>query len=322
MYYPFLRGKQEELLALQELLEANRLSEKIIPIIEPYKLSSTFIKTLQLFCERKRKIYLVANPIVGQFEDDLSTELVGDETESEKKQIEKLISNQEKYNQIIAKEDIKFALYYKNDFPTYFSQTKGKILVLFTKDETLDDFIEKEYDKKERIEAVFVPSIEEIENVEINHVLFRDRFNKANKNADYPENEFFSKDHLLFSRYNCVGFSDYSIVGEKYDEGGFTPYAIAIHIVYANDKNALYINHFISDSNYSAKNPAGKFAEAADKLQLWSNCNPNIQSLGLSRLIECYQSNRYPGLGSLKRYSIMHHLEIVGNILDKKLSTF
>lgn len=315
MYYPFLRGKQEELLALQELLDANRLSEKIIPIMEPYRLSSTLIKTLQLFCERKRKIYLVANPIVGQFEDDMSTELVGDETEEEKKQIQKLISNQKKFNEIIENEEIKFALYYKNDFLTYVSQVKGEILVLFTQDETLDDFIEKGFDREGQIEAVFVPNIEEIENVEKNPVLFRDRFNKAAKNADYPEDEFFSKDHMLFSKYGCSGFSDYSIVGAKYDEGGFTPYAIAIHIVYPNEKNILYIKHFVSDSNYSMKNPAGKFAEAAKKLQLWSNCNPNIQSLGLTRLIDCYQSKRYPGLGSLKRYSIMHHLETVGNIL-------
>lgn len=317
MYYPFLRGKQEELLALQELLKANRLSAKIIPIIEPYRLSSTLIKTLQLFCEQKRRIYLVGNPIIGQFEDDLSTELVGDETEEEKKQIEKIISNQEKYNTIIKNEDIKFALYYKNDFSTYFSQINDEILVLFTKDETLDDFIEKGYDQESKIEAVFVPNVEDIENVERNPVLFRDRFIKAVKNADYPKEEFFSKDHLLFSRYGCLGFSDYSIVGEKFDEGGFTPYAIAIHIVYPNDRNILYIKHFISDSNYSAKNPAGKFAEAARKMQLWSNNNPNIQSLGLLRLVEYYQSNRYPGLGSLKRYSIMHHLEIVGNILGK-----
>lgn len=41
MYFPYLRGKQEELLALQELLNNDRLSEKIIPVIEPVKMSST-----------------------------------------------------------------------------------------------------------------------------------------------------------------------------------------------------------------------------------------------------------------------------------------
>ena len=49
MYFPYLRGKQEELLALQELLNNERLSKKIVPVIEPVKLSSTFINTLQLF---------------------------------------------------------------------------------------------------------------------------------------------------------------------------------------------------------------------------------------------------------------------------------
>lgn len=55
MYYPFLRGRQNELLALQELLKNSKLSENIVPIIEPVKMSPTLLKTLRLFEERDRK---------------------------------------------------------------------------------------------------------------------------------------------------------------------------------------------------------------------------------------------------------------------------
>lgn len=44
MYFPYLRGRQFELIALRELLENGVLSDRIIPIIEPVKLSSTLIK--------------------------------------------------------------------------------------------------------------------------------------------------------------------------------------------------------------------------------------------------------------------------------------
>ena len=45
MYFPYLRGRQFELIALRELLEGKRISEKVIPIIEPVKPSSTLLKT-------------------------------------------------------------------------------------------------------------------------------------------------------------------------------------------------------------------------------------------------------------------------------------
>ena len=49
MYFPYLRGRQFELLALRELANQKLLGEHIIPIIEPVKLSSTLVNTLDVF---------------------------------------------------------------------------------------------------------------------------------------------------------------------------------------------------------------------------------------------------------------------------------
>lgn len=38
MYLPYLRGRQNELLALKELVNNDLIGDKIIPIIEPIKL--------------------------------------------------------------------------------------------------------------------------------------------------------------------------------------------------------------------------------------------------------------------------------------------
>lgn len=43
MYFPILRGRQFELLALRECVNQGLLSNKIIPIVEPVKVSSTTI---------------------------------------------------------------------------------------------------------------------------------------------------------------------------------------------------------------------------------------------------------------------------------------
>lgn len=61
MYFPYLKGRQYELLAIRELLSKNLLSKKIIPIIEPVKVSSTLLSTLETASSLKRKIAVICN---------------------------------------------------------------------------------------------------------------------------------------------------------------------------------------------------------------------------------------------------------------------
>ena len=42
MYFPYLRGRQYELLALRELAQDGLLGSHVIPVIEPLKITSTF----------------------------------------------------------------------------------------------------------------------------------------------------------------------------------------------------------------------------------------------------------------------------------------
>ena len=67
MYFPYLRGRQYELIALRELLDNKLIGNNIIPVIEPIKLSATLIKTIQLFNSKKNKIAIICNPQVGSF---------------------------------------------------------------------------------------------------------------------------------------------------------------------------------------------------------------------------------------------------------------
>ena len=151
-------------------------------------------------------------------------------------------------------------------------------------------------------------------------VLFEDNFNKRSRNIDYieHEDEFFSDSHLYFQNENYVGFADYSVVGEEFNESGFAPVAVAIHIVYFNEKKELRIHHFVSDSNDGIEDPGGKFGEALEKLVYWCEENNVQNTLGLQGFYDCYNSGKYPGLGTVKKYSIMHHLELVSNFLGGK----
>lgn len=53
MYFPYLRGRQYELLALRDLLNEDLLSPYVIPIIEPVKVASTILTTINAFNKKK-----------------------------------------------------------------------------------------------------------------------------------------------------------------------------------------------------------------------------------------------------------------------------
>ena len=70
MYFPYLRGRQFELIALRELVEKDVLSSRIIPIIEPVKLSSTLVKTIETYGVNNKQLAFITNPKVGSFNND------------------------------------------------------------------------------------------------------------------------------------------------------------------------------------------------------------------------------------------------------------
>ncbi|WP_052363763.1 sce7725 family protein [Geomicrobium sp. JCM 19037] len=71
MYYPVLRGRQYDLIALRELQKLKLLSDKIIPIIEPIKISNTLISTVNEFDLKKRSLIIIINPMVGSLMGEL-----------------------------------------------------------------------------------------------------------------------------------------------------------------------------------------------------------------------------------------------------------
>lgn len=65
MYFTYFRGRQYDLLALNELAQMNLISSNIVPVIEPVKISPTLKSTLKAFEVVNASIALVLNPNVG-----------------------------------------------------------------------------------------------------------------------------------------------------------------------------------------------------------------------------------------------------------------
>lgn len=292
MYFPYLRGRQFELVALRELLELELISDRIIPIVEPVKNTPSLSKTLKVYSDINRKILLIQNPKVGSYSRN---------------------------------NDLDGSGIYNNDYiiNTYFltSKNNDKIpnsienSIILENPDDIDSYQEKFIDNFPYY-TLIAPYKDLEREISTNRVLFANRFNNKDKNVEYTKeiDEFFSNDHLYYSSEGYIGFSDYSVIGDKYTEGGFAPYAVIIHIVYFDDKNRLRIRHFASDSNLDYNDTPKKLKEALVKLVGW-NSSKKYKTYGIEELERIYNSGKYPGLGSIKKLSIMHHIELISKYL-------
>jgi hypothetical protein len=301
MYFPIFRGKQNELLALKELINKDKLSNKIVPIIEPVKASSTFRNLLVQFSETDKKIAVIQNSSLIDyvaFKDPQITDL------------------KTKKNFIPAIEINNYAANTVNN------QNSNRMVLIGEKTEVTDlSLINK--DTYVVVEPNNRTALRKIKNKTTRLIEVHDQFEKQARNADYSnvEDETFSSEHLYYNDEGYFGFSDYSIIGKDYVTSGFAAKAVTIHFVYFDSNDELRVHHFVSDTNDDIRNPALKAHEALDKLNTFVHSNNfdrnKNNSQALERLVHLFDEDEYSGLGYFKRLSIEHHLEIMGRYLDR-----
>ena len=322
MYFPYLRGRQNELLCLRELLDAGKLSSKIIPIIEPVKFSSTLFSTLTKFIEMGHQVIVIRNPEVGSFRKESGDMIKNIEKESDEKKKEKIRKTLEGYKEVWNNSQIQKAYLVDDDVISMVREKKldAKDVVIINIKKGNYRYYE-EYGEEIIGKYTVVPKGGDFEDIiEDDIIILEDSYRKAKRNIDYIENpdELFSRNHIVYKKRGFVGFSDFSMVGNDFDESGFAPLAIAIHIMYFGNRDELKIHHFVSESNESISDPARKFEEAMNKLVNWENFDIIPKTIGLDNLIECYNIGKFPGLGVIKKYSLMHHIQMMGEYLEAR----
>ncbi len=311
MYFPYLRGKQFELIALREISEimANKI-ERISPIIEPVKNSSTLKSTLLELRNKNINFNIIINPSVGDLKNSSGTvlEVIQEQLNGfNNYQIAIIVNESTNVSEILdilRSRDIEFA----GITLIHEAVTKVSAIIDFTDDFS---FINN---------VIYFQKTSRRYNREFDRntwVGLEDFFISQLKNADYlaVEDSQFSEEHLYYEQDGFKGFSDFLTIGDNYSETGFLPYAVAIHLSYADNDNKIRIKHFVSDSNDDASDIGGKFAEALEKLVTW--CEENIipDTIAISQFKELYRTGHFPGLGSIKKLSIMHHIELVLNLI-------
>ncbi|MFT3740637.1 MAG: sce7725 family protein [Breznakibacter sp.] len=309
MYQPYLRGKQFELIGIRELttpvLVPNQT--KVSPIIEPVKNSSTLKTTLKELVNSDINFTIIVNPQVGTFTDidaifDAIKSSVGD---NRNYQIGVIFHRNSKHDKAI-----EFLQKYADFVPaltiihnTAFDNITD-ILALYQQHFTVKYNVINLSATSKRYHRNF----DESTRVELD-----DYFNSQTKNSDYlqVDESNFSEEHLYYKEEGFIGFSDYLSIGEEYSETGFLPYAVAIHLSYAEaTTKKIRVKHFVSNSNEDQSDIAGKFAQALDKLIAWCD-ETGYNSVAIPYFREFHTNGHFPGLGTLKKLSLMNHIDLV-----------
>ena len=311
MYFPYLRGRQYELIALRELAEMDILNDKIVPIIEPVKVTPTLLNTISTLNDKNIKYIVITNPGVGSF--------IVDGQKGKNKDLFSRIQDVATYENVYS--GLVINRNSVNEVESVLSKgvSADRLVALCFESDNIENLAMAFKDITPKFNIIpYSPAFRRVRKGE--RVMIDDKFNKLPRNNDYLEcdDEFFSDDHIYCYEDGYAGFSDYSIVGKEYSESGFAPYAVAIHMVYFADDNTLRVHHFVSDSNTDISDPANKFYEALSKLIEW-NKSKNLNTWAMNKFQEMYENETYPGLGVVKKLSIMHHIELIGDYLDRVL---
>ncbi len=309
MYYPYLRARQFELIALRELAIDGLSQNNVLPIFEPVKGSSNNLKLAnKIFIENSQRAYLIFNPLVGEL----------------KGKTEQLI---EFYKEL---EDNSFipAFHYRNnssEILEYVITNNLENCLLICESETSSE--DQEFITL--METDYFTSVS-IENPDGNRSLkrylftlgkevirFDDFFEKQPRNSsflDIPEHRY-SEEHIYYRDEDYFGFSDYTVVPSEFVTGGSSPLAVVIHLTYLKENNQIWIRHFTSTSNETIANVQGKFAEAANKAVTFCRSN-GLSNSAITDLENFFDKQHYPGLGTVKKIAIKNHILVISNYLD------
>ena len=315
MYYPYLRGKQFELLALRECAKIS--PSGFVPIIEPVRQPLNRLKqTLADLSEADTDAVVIANPKYGDYRDNkdgianLMTELPQGKSklyfgilltsEITEDEIKSLVATYDHHNIVLVHYGFKNWRYLTED-----TEINNNIDYNIFIEKSSGSLYRKHYFDSNEL------------------ILIRDGFQRRN-NAEYkdPNVERFSDLHVTYRDYKMSGYGDFLTIGDAYSEGGGPAYAVAIHLTYidSDQDDEMFVQHFVSDTNDTPTDPARKFAEALQKLVEKLDCNDSCfeETAAVAEFRKLHEGKHFPGLGYVKKLSIMHHIETLAKYESEK----
>lgn len=316
MYFPYLRGKTFELLALREFAEQESLSKYISPIIEPVTNNMASLKrACETLVAKNVNFNIILNPKVGAFAKVAnSVEIISDFAINNKLSIENnfqfafLLNADDDYDNVLnIIEKLKSYEVNITLIHNYLNDNVDIIEAINNNQKVVYNVIDLSKTSPRYYRKFNKGSL----------ITLTDGFNSKKVNSQYSDNtdEFFSEEYKYYKDDGYFGFADYLTIGDNYSEGGFLPYAVVIHLTY-EENGQIRVHHSVSDTNEDATDTAGKFSEALSKLVVWVENKGLIKTKAIYQFEELNLRERFPGLGYIKKLSILNHLELMGRVLE------
>lgn len=318
-YSPYFRGKQFELIAIRDA--AKTLSGAgFVPIVEPVRADNASLsRAVEAISRAGGRICIVVNPGYGQLADtahDVSNLVTFDSSDNI---LVGVISSRNTpltliRESIALNESFEIAMIHRG----YPDPSRLATLRSQTPSWTSDIFIESDTGVLYRRHFPSAVSA----GRKSQRVLIEDGFLKK-RNREYEGISKFSELNVVFEEFNMDGFGDFLTVGDHYSEGGGPAYAVAIHLTFIDPENdnSLFVEHFVSDTNDTPTDPGGKFAQALDKLVVRLELTPGrfLETSAIREFRDLHTRRHYPGLGYIKKLSMIHHIETIADYESRKL---
>jgi len=306
MYYPFLRAKKHELLALLAIPAGN--FSKMLPILEPVTVSAQALSSYRNLSASGRRVILITNPTHG------------DTTAGDVQRL--LIAGA-----LSTHPNLTLGLVVDKDFSmTALTGFLGNNLshekaIIFRYNPRPSDVTAM---------AALLPS-----HPEVKHLIFDDRkiassgaftwhpqrvivsdgFQREEKNANYGSSSSFHSYMTTIAAMGFAGFGDYLTVGDAYSDGGGIGYVVTLHLT-SPDGSDLNVNHFssVTDSHIRGLQPP-KFKEACASLATSAILKALPRTTGIDMYLDWHARDHYPSLGPPKQASMQHHLELICSMI-------
>lgn len=311
MYMPYLHGKQEELMAVLTL--GSSLGELVVPIIKPVNLhpSNTIGRLARIGANAR--FALITNSDKGpNRRPPTYPEVVaalGDPRIAESAD-NMLPAFELRGGTALA------------DFETFSRDFADKCCVVIHKGHTYNpsDVSRAMHFAEEPVHVYVEPGSSAASFSSLPsraNILLRDGFRSCERNALYPSQSAFDDLVYQYPARNFAGFGDCCMIGDAYSPSGGPAQAVALHLT-ENRGQELLMNHFVS-SSVGVDTPTMYF-EALNRLVTYVGvpARRDLITRGVREYLESNANRHFPGLGSPKRWSAMHHMEIVLRILESQ----
>lgn len=311
MYFPYLWCRQEEVLAIVELVGAGVLSKTTVPILKPVDTKPTTEKRLERIVQGGGRIAVITDSDDGRPAPPYSA-------------VKKMLDGSlllPHAGSIFPAFELRggMALGELKNFATGFT---GRTLLVVHRDHTHGAAAVCSALGPENAQTLHVfvgRTIAALSSVGgLGSVLLRDDFRHQSPNGAYPQSSLFGDLVYQYPSLGHQGFGDFATVGDRSPTyGGGAAKHVALHLTTVASGNTLHCHHFKSGKPATAGDTAKKYLQALGALvavtgtplkRAWA-------TVGAQEFYATHQSGHFPNLGKPKRWSIMHHIEVIQGVM-------